>query len=320
MTKRTLEIPIAPERDRNWLLAAAIYNGIWAIWVGVFPEHYFDLIEMPHPNYIGIWQCIGMFVGVFGIGYAIAALDPFRYWPIVLVGLMGKILGPLGFFYHASIGLLPLKFGLITLTNDFIWIYPFFRILKEYYNLHINEEPSLYSPNEVIKNSVDQFGSSNSKLLKENSKLAFIFLRHIGCTFCREFTDDVSKRISEIEKNYKVVFVHGESHEDAGPFFSGYKLEHCTRISDPTRIIYKAVGLSRGSFLELLGPREWMKGFISATIKGYGVGWSNADPLQMPGIVIFENEEIIKKDFPKQASDQPDIELLVKELVRNAVN
>ena len=38
-----------------------------------------------------------MIVGVYGVGYATAALDPSRHWPVVLVGLLGKIFGPIGF-------------------------------------------------------------------------------------------------------------------------------------------------------------------------------------------------------------------------------
>ncbi len=315
MNKRLIEIPLAPIRDRNWLLAAAIYNAIWALWVGIFPEHYFSLFGMPAPNYIGIWQCIGMFVGVFGIGYGIAALDPYRYWPIVLVGFMGKVFGPLGFFYHASIGLLPFKFGLITLTNDFIWLYPFFRILKEYYLIHTNEEVILSDPVEAIKKTVDQKGVSNLTLLDTNKKVAFVFLRHLGCTFCRELTDKISKKIQIIENSHKVVFVHGETHDIAESFFESYQLQHSTRISDPTRVLYRAVGLSRGSFIQLLGPKEWLRGFVVGVLKGYGVGWANSDPLQMPGIVIFENKNIIFKSFPDRASELPDIESLTESLM-----
>jgi hypothetical protein len=313
MSKRLLQIPLAPIRDRNWLLAAAIYNTIWALWVGIFPEHYFNLISMPQPNYIGIWQCIGMFVGVFGIGYAIAALDPYRYWPIILVGFMGKVLGPLGFFYQASIGLLPLKFGLITLTNDFIWLYPFFRILKEYYLIHLSREVSLENSVEIIQKSTDQKGSSNFDLL-DNKKVAFVFLRHLGCTFCRELTDKISKKINIIEKSHKVVFVHGETHEIAKSFFENYNVSQCTRISDPQSELYRAVGLSRGSFLQLFGIKQWVRGFVAGVLQGYGVGWADADPLMMHGIVVFDNGVIVLKSFPQTASDLPSIESLTDSL------
>jgi small multidrug resistance pump len=70
-----------------------------------------------------------MIVGVYGIGYACAASDPLRHWPIVLVGLLGKLFGPLGFLMAVLKGELPWRFGALLLTNDLIWWVPFGLIL-----------------------------------------------------------------------------------------------------------------------------------------------------------------------------------------------
>ena len=82
---------------------------------------WFEWGGMPAPNLPSLWQCIGMIVGVYGIGYAIAARDPIRHWPIVLVGLLGKILGPIGFLGALVSGRVPIEAGLIIVTNDLIW-------------------------------------------------------------------------------------------------------------------------------------------------------------------------------------------------------
>ena len=66
---------------------------------------------MAPPTYPEIWQCVGMIVGVYGIGYAIASADPLRHWPIILVGFLGKIFGPLGFAQALYLERLPLRFG-----------------------------------------------------------------------------------------------------------------------------------------------------------------------------------------------------------------
>ena len=70
-----------------------------------------------------------MVVGVYGVGYLIAAADPVRHWPIVFVGLLGKVLGPLGFLSAATRGDLPWVFGVTIMTNDLIWWFPFAAIL-----------------------------------------------------------------------------------------------------------------------------------------------------------------------------------------------
>ena len=118
---------------RNVLLAAAAYNLAWGAWVILFPLQIFRLAGVdvdggPH-FWPQLWQCVGMVVGVYGIGYAIAAFDPLRHWPIVLVGLLGKILGPIGFLAALLDGTFPLRFGLTIVTNDLIWWVPFAMIL-----------------------------------------------------------------------------------------------------------------------------------------------------------------------------------------------
>ena len=85
---------------------------------------------MEIPRYPMIWQCVGMIVGVYGIGYWIAASDPMRHWPITLVGFLGKIFGPIGFAYYLIQGAFPLIFGLTIMTNDLLWWIPFGLILK----------------------------------------------------------------------------------------------------------------------------------------------------------------------------------------------
>ena len=81
----------------RWLLAAGLYNLAWGAFSVLAPTAIFHVAGVDPPIYPELWQCIGMIVGVYGIGYLIAARDPYRHWPIVLVGLLGKVLGPLGF-------------------------------------------------------------------------------------------------------------------------------------------------------------------------------------------------------------------------------
>ena len=80
---------------------AAVYNLAWGALVVLFPLTPFRWAGMEEPNYPQLFQCIGMIVGVYGIGYWIAADDPLRHWPIVLVGLLGKVFGPIGFLVSA---------------------------------------------------------------------------------------------------------------------------------------------------------------------------------------------------------------------------
>lgn len=49
------------------------------------------------------------------------AKDRFRFHHYALIGLLGKVLGPLGFVFSWANGALPLEFGLTLLTNDLVW-------------------------------------------------------------------------------------------------------------------------------------------------------------------------------------------------------
>ena len=92
------------------MFLAGIYNILWGAWVIIFPELSFSLHGMEIPKYIELWQCIGLIVAVYGIGYIAASSDPLKYWPIVLVGFLGKLLGPIGFIQALVNDTFPLSF------------------------------------------------------------------------------------------------------------------------------------------------------------------------------------------------------------------
>jgi hypothetical protein len=122
-----------PRWMRGWLVAAGVYNLLWGGAAVLFPSLPFRLLGMAQPNYPQLWQCIGMIVGVYGVGYLLAARDPARHWPVVLVGFLGKLFGPIGLAFGALTGQTRVD-GLATnLTNDLIWLVPFALILRHAY-------------------------------------------------------------------------------------------------------------------------------------------------------------------------------------------
>ena len=108
-------------RYRPWFYAAALYNLLWGAVNILFPRFFFSLINVPQPNYPALWQVVGMFVLVYAPAYWWAGRDPARYPLFIVVGLLGKLCGPIGFVYAALTGQLPLAFGWTILTNDLVW-------------------------------------------------------------------------------------------------------------------------------------------------------------------------------------------------------
>ncbi len=113
------------------LKAAAVYNILWGTWVVLFPNHFFELVGMALTTHPMIWQGMGMVIGVYGLGYWWASQDPTTHWPIVAVGFLGKIFDPIGFFFNYLQGVVPFEFIYTLFTNDFIWLIPFFLILRK---------------------------------------------------------------------------------------------------------------------------------------------------------------------------------------------
>jgi len=108
-------------RFRPWLYAAALYNLLWGALTIFFPDALFRLLHLPLPSYPPLWQVVGMFVLVYAPGYAWAARRPSRHGHLILLGMLGKVLGPMGFLWAAITGQLPWRFGLVILTNDLLW-------------------------------------------------------------------------------------------------------------------------------------------------------------------------------------------------------
>ena len=123
-------------RYRPWFYAAAVYNLLWGGINILFPQLYFNLIGMPAPNYLALWQVVGMFVLVYAPAYWWAARRPSRRPHLILIGLLGKLLGPLGFAWSVATHQLPLAFGWTLLTNDLIWWPSFILYLRDVARLH----------------------------------------------------------------------------------------------------------------------------------------------------------------------------------------
>jgi len=76
-------------------------------------------------NHPPIFACLGMVVGVYAILYAEVARAPERGFLLAAVGLLGKVLGPIGLIELIATGAWPLRSAVLCVTNDFIWWVPF---------------------------------------------------------------------------------------------------------------------------------------------------------------------------------------------------
>jgi hypothetical protein len=110
---------------RAVFLAAGIYNLGWGLDSALDPQWLFRFAGMPPLNHPQIFACLGMVVGIYGILYLEVARAPERGWMIAAVGLLGKVLGPIGLVQVIWAGEWPLATLVLCITNDFIWWLPF---------------------------------------------------------------------------------------------------------------------------------------------------------------------------------------------------
>jgi hypothetical protein len=64
---------------RPWFYAAAAYNLIWGAAVTLRPSWLFEVLGIDQPNYLPLWQVVGMFVLVFAPAYWWAGRFPERH-------------------------------------------------------------------------------------------------------------------------------------------------------------------------------------------------------------------------------------------------
>ena len=134
-----------------------------------------------------------------------------------------------------------------------------------------------------------------------------LFLRHSGCTFCREALADVAAARAEIEAGgARVVLVHMGDRPELSLLLQKHGLEDLERICDPRQILYSAFGLERGRVSQLFGLKVWWRGFVAGVLKGHGIGKASADTRQMPGVFLIDQGLIANHFRHRSAADRPE--------------
>lgn len=105
--------------------AAGVYNLAWGAYAAIDPQWLFRFAGMPPLNHPALFACLGMVVGVYGLLYLEVARLPERGFAIAAVGLLGKVLGPIGMAQLVLGGAWPARSIVLCLTNDLIWWIPF---------------------------------------------------------------------------------------------------------------------------------------------------------------------------------------------------
>jgi hypothetical protein len=306
---------------RRWLLAAGVYNLLWGAAVVLAPDAPLRLFGVEPLAGTGraVWQCLGMVIGVYGIGYLAASLDPLRHWPIVLVGFLGKVFGPIGFVWCASRGEIDWKFGITIPTNDLLWWIPFALILRAAWlkaqtgeacaACHAGAPSAPRTVGSVLNLAHDQHGRSLAQL-SGDGRILLVAVRHFGCTFCRETLADIRAHRADLAaRGVRIAILHPATAAEAAPALARAGLADIPAIADPSGAVAAALGIERGSFTALLGPRNVLRA-VPAFLAGHGIGYPVGDPLRMPAVFVLERGRVVTHHHHRFAGERVDFRAL----------
>jgi peroxiredoxin len=151
---------------------------------------------------------------------------------------------------------------------------------------------------------------SNGKTLwdVQNQKpTLLVFLRHLGCTYCREAVADVAKNRGKITANgTQIIFVHMSDPKKFADYITNAGLAEVGSITDPEKNLYHAFNLKRGNAIELFGPKALTRAVFNGSLFKHGLGAPSGDPLQMPGTFLIHKGKVIKSFIHKSVADRPD--------------
>jgi hypothetical protein len=150
--------------------------------------------------------------------------------------------------------------------------------------------------------------------LAEASPVLLIFLRHFGCSFCRQAISDIADLRGELaRRGVRPVFVHLGTPERAKPFFEYYGIGDVERVSDPEAKVYQSpvFAISRiHPVLTLFQPSVWAGWFKGAIFK-HGIGAIKEDGKQMQAIFFLKGPKIVREFRYKTIADEPNYLKLV---------
>jgi peroxiredoxin len=140
---------------------------------------------------------------------------------------------------------------------------------------------------------------------------ALVFMRHVGCVFCREQVKELRDNAGALERaGLSVVTLTPDRPARTRKFVEEYRVPFPT-LCDPGRNAYAAYGLTEGTAGQLISPRIVLRG-IEATAKGNLPRRPGDNPRQLPGVAIVDGAGRLRHvQRARDASDHLDSRALI---------
>jgi peroxiredoxin len=297
----------------SWALqAAGAYSLVWAAVAALQPGAMQTSLGLGPVHPPVVWFALLCAFALGGSVLLIAAADPSRYWPFILLSAVAKCGAFTGTLLLVWKGEIPRRTLALASAGDLVWAVVLGAVLLAVHEGTLGRRRCVSS--EILGLAL-RTRTNVGVSLEELSRLSpvlLVFLRHSGCMFCREALADLAVRRKEIEANgTRLVLVHMGTEEQRVRLFARYGLEHATRIDDPRRSLYRAFGLPRGTIGMFLSPRLWARSFQAAILGRNLMGRFTGDVFQMPGAFLLYYGQLVRCYRHQSPSDRPDYMALV---------
>ncbi len=296
----------------NWMIlvvrVAAVYHFILGVYMAIFPTHIFSVLGIHPPDYIFLWESLGALVGLYGLAYYLASYNIIKHYPIILIGLLSNTFITIAFVYAFFSHQIHENFFWLVFVNDVLWLGPLIiiwaYIFKEIQNTSVNMK---IQKEEALHNFFLHDTGESIHEISLQQPVLLIFLRHFGCSFCREMLEDLSASQLDLWKNnYRTVIVHMSSDEEANDFLKSFGLHNMSQISDPNCILYDAFGIQRATYAQTFHFKSWWKAFV-LMCKGVFIGKLSGDGFRKAASAVVYKGDIIKMSLPKYVFEQPNL-------------
>jgi peroxiredoxin len=286
-------------------------NVAWGLTFILIAEGLFRWAQMEVPTVLLPWHMTGAIAMIFGVAYYLISFNPVKGLLVLLLGFLMKLVELIAVIASWIAEVLTHQMVLYFAAKDLLWLGPLGVIL--YYVFREWQAPTdakEINPEQPISQTLSRFSTDRGNdlsQLSDQQPVLLVFLRHFGCTFCREALHEISEKYPQIEeKGVKTVLVHMGSPEQGQLYLKENNLMGAEHISDPECQLYNLFRLRRARFTQVFGLRVWLRGFKAGVLNGYGVGKLVGDGFRMPGVFLIYRGELLKSYKHQFASDRPD--------------
>lgn len=144
---------------------------------------------------------------------------------------------------------------------------------------------------------LNNYSAQNGQTFAEMSAAApvlLIFLRHLGCPFCRRVLRDVAAARKRIEqRGIAIAFVHMATEAEASKLFSYFRLADLPRFSDRHRQLYRLAGLRNLQLRGLFDTNMLREGMQLKRELRNAPTARGGSLLQMPGVFLIDQGHVL---------------------------